>query len=135
VPNPAWAAADAQVRQAWAQLERLQAEYGLEALTNLEEMRRTMRGFKIAQGKLGQQIGRAWQKLSALEAKRDKVPRRIPVQLLAPAGVVVKLAPERKHLTNLIKMVAYQAESALVQAVAPHYRRVQEEGRTPELLT
>jgi transposase len=130
VPNPAWAAADAQVRQAWAQLERLQAEYGLEALTNPEQVRRTMRGFKIAQGKLGQQIDHAWQKLTDLKAKRDKVPRRVPVQLLAPAGAVVKLAPERKHLTNLIKMVAYQAESALVQTVAPYYRRVQDEGRT-----
>jgi hypothetical protein len=130
VPNPAWAAADAQVRQAWAQLERLQAEYGLEAMTNPEQMRRTMRGFKIAQSKLGLQIDQAWQKLTALKAKRDKVPRRMPVQLLAPEAAVVKLAPERKHLTNLIKMVAYQAESALVQTVAPHYRRVQDEGRT-----
>ena len=34
---------------------------------------------------------------------------------------VVKLAPERKHLTNLIKMVAYQAESDLLRLVAPHY--------------
>ena len=49
---------------------------------------------------------------------------------MAPAVAVVKRAPERKHLAHLIKMVAYQAESALVQAVAPHYRRVQEEGRT-----
>jgi hypothetical protein len=54
VPNPAWAAADAQVRQAWADLERLQAQYGLEALTNVEHLHRTMRGFKVAQGKLGQ---------------------------------------------------------------------------------
>src|SRR5207247_4563185 len=37
VPNPAWAAVDAQWRQAYAHLDRLQAEYGLEALTNLEE--------------------------------------------------------------------------------------------------
>src|SRR5438552_2498198 len=36
VPNPAWAAVDAQLRQAHAQLDQLQAEYGLEALTNLE---------------------------------------------------------------------------------------------------
>ena len=43
---------------------------------------------------------------------------------------VVKLAPEIKHLTNLLKMVAYQAESDLVRAVAPHYRRVEDEGRT-----
>ena len=56
VPNPAWAALDAQLRQAQAQLDRLQAEYGLEALTNLEHQRRTMRGFKTAQGKLGQKI-------------------------------------------------------------------------------
>ena len=37
VPNPAWAAVDAQLRQAQAHLDRLQAEYGLEALTNLEQ--------------------------------------------------------------------------------------------------
>jgi hypothetical protein len=43
---------------------------------------------------------------------------------------VVKLAPERKHLTNLVKMVAYQAESDLLRLVAPHYRRADEEGRT-----
>jgi hypothetical protein len=43
---------------------------------------------------------------------------------------VVKLAPERKHLTNLIKMLAYQAESDLLRLVAPHYRRTGDEGRT-----
>ena len=36
----------------------------------------------------------------------------------------------RKHLTNLLKMVAYQAESDLLRLVAPHYRRAGEEGRT-----
>ena len=36
VPNPAWAAVDAQLRQAVAQVERQQAEYRLEAVTNLE---------------------------------------------------------------------------------------------------
>jgi hypothetical protein len=130
VPNPAWAAVDAQLRQARALVDCLQAQYGVEALTNLERQRPTMRGFKIAQGKLGQQIRRALQKVADLEAKRAKVPRRVPVQMLTPAEPVVKLSPERKHLTNLIKMVAYQAESALVQAVAPHYRRVEDEGRT-----
>jgi len=43
---------------------------------------------------------------------------------------VVKLAPERKLLTNLLKMVAYQAESDLVHRVAPHYKRTADEGRT-----
>ena len=46
------------------------------------------------------------------------------------AEPVVKLAPERKHLTNVLKMVAYQAESALFRAVRGHYRRAEDEGRT-----
>jgi hypothetical protein len=129
VPNPAWAALDAQLRQALAQVDRLQAEYGLEALTNLEQRRPSMRGFKIAQGKLGQQIWRALQRAEVLQAQRAKVPRRVPVQTVTTEPVV-KLAPERKHLTNLLKMVAYQAESDLLQAVAPYYRRVRDEGRT-----
>ncbi len=129
VPNPAWAALDAQLRQAHAQLDRLQAEYGLEALTNLEDQRRTMRGFKTAQGKLGQKIWSAWQRVLQLEKRRGAVPRRVPIQALTEEPVV-KLAPERKHLTNLIKMVAYQAESDLLRLVAPHYRRAGQEGRT-----
>lgn len=129
VPNPAWAALDAQLRQAHAHLDRLQAEYGLEALTNLEQQRRTMRGFKTAQGKLGQKIWSAWERVLKLEKHRAAVPRRVPVQAVTEEPVV-KLAPERKHLTNLIKMVAYQAESDLLRLVTPHYRRADQEGRT-----
>ena len=129
VPNPAWAAADAKLRQAQAHVDRLQAEYGLEALTSLERQRRTMRGFKIAKGKLGLKIWNALQGVMQLEARRDKLPRRVPVQAVTDKPVV-KLAPERKHLTNLIKMVAYQAESDLFRMLAPHYRRVNDEGRT-----
>src|SRR5258708_23407504 len=88
-----------------------------------------MRGFKIAQGKLGRQIWDAWHRVEQLEARRNKVPRRVPVQSIS-SELVVKLAPEIKHLTNLIKMVAYQAESELLRTVAPHYRRAADEGRT-----
>ena len=129
VPNPAWARVDAQWRQAHAHFDRLQSEYGLEAWTNLEQQRRTMRGFKIAHSKLEQQLCEACERMTRLEARRAKIPRRVPVQSLS-SEPVVKLAPEIKHLTNVVKMVAYQAESDLVRLVAPHYRRVQDEGRT-----
>jgi len=96
---------------------------------NLESQRRTMRGFKITQGQLGRKIGEVGQRVLQLHDRRDKVPRRVPVQSLS-AEPVGKLAPETKHLTNLVKMVAYQAETYLVRAVAPRYRRVEDEGRT-----
>lgn len=129
VPNPVWKALDAQLRQAWARVDRLQSEYGLEALSNLECKHRTMRGFKVAYGKLGKKIWTAWQRILQLEKRRAAVPRRVPVRD-AIDQPVVKLAPERKHLTNLIKMVAYQAESDLLRLVEPHYRRADDEGRT-----
>ena len=43
---------------------------------------------------------------------------------------MIKLAAERKHLTNLLKMIAYQAESDLPRALVPHYKRIDDEGRT-----
>jgi transposase len=129
VPNPARAALDVQLRQAWARVDRLQSEYGLEALNHLEQKHRTMRGFKVAYGKLGESTWAAWQQVLQLEKRRAAVPRRVPVQE-ATDQPIVKLAPERKHLTNLIKMVAYQAEGDLLRLVAPHYRRADDEGRT-----
>ncbi len=49
---------------------------------------------------------------------------------IATGKDVVKLEPERKLLTNLVKMVAYQAESDLVHLVSPYYKRATDEGRT-----
>ncbi len=128
VPNPVWARLDALLHQARAQFDRLQAQYGLEAFANVERQRRTMRGFRTAHSTLAREIGEAWQPILQLEARRAKVPRRVPVQSLT-AQPVVKLAPEIKHLTNLIKMVAYQAESQLLDAIAPYYARAADEGR------
>jgi hypothetical protein len=88
-----------------------------------------MRGFKTAHGKLGQQIWNAWQRIEQLEKHRAGTPRRVPIQTVMEEPVV-KLAPERKHLTNLIKMLAYQAESDLLRLVTPYYRRAGQEGRT-----
>jgi transposase len=129
VPNPRWNALDAELRAARAHVARLAALYGFEALGNKESLRRTMRGFKIAHASQNREIVAALERLAALDAKRSAVPRRVPVQNVVE-GQVIKLAVERKHLTNLLKMVAYQAESDLVRVVTPHYKRADDEGRT-----
>jgi transposase len=129
VPNPRRRALDAQLRHARAELARLATEYGAEAFTNPEHVRPTMRGFKIAHGQLAHAIRAALQRVAKLEASRAALPHRIAVGEVVQ-GEVVRLDPERKLLTNLIKMVAYQAESDLVRLLAPHYKRVEDEGRT-----
>ena len=129
VPNPARKALEAKVRAARAELTRLQAEYGQVAFAELEGKRPTLRGLKHAQATLAHSVRSAFKRVTDLVARYTRVPKRVPVQE-AIRKPVVRLAPERQHLTNILKMVAYQAESDLVQMVAPHYHRTQHEGRT-----
>jgi DNA-binding CsgD family transcriptional regulator len=129
VPNPRRRELTAKLEHARAELARLTAEYGAAALLNPEQARPTMRGFKIAHGKLAAHLRQAVERIAALERARAAAPARVPVQAVVKTDVV-KLAPERKLLTNLLKMVAYQAESDLVHRVAPHYKRTMDEGRT-----
>jgi transposase len=129
VPNPQRKANLAELRDARAELTRLQAEYGRAVADNPERLRPTVRGFKIAHGKLGHALRIAMDKVAKLEARRAAMPSRVPVGELV-AGTVVKLAAERKLLTNLLKMVAYQAETDLARQISPHYRRAEQEGRT-----
>jgi transposase len=129
VPNPARKAIDGKLAEARAELNKLRTKYGLAAFANPESLRKTMRGFKTAHVQLGNGIWAAMKRVTALEAKRARMPLRVPVQQVVD-GKVVKLATERKHLTNIFKMVAYQAESDLLRLVVPHYKRADQEGRT-----
>jgi transposase len=129
IPNPERRALDKQVRAARAELAKIEREYGAAAADNTEQCRPTMRGFKIAYGKLGKQLRVARERLARLIDKRRDVPPRVEIRDLSERAVV-KLATERKHLTDIIKMVAYQAESDLLALLQPHYARADQEGRT-----
>ncbi len=129
IPNPERRALDKEVRAARADLAKLEREYGAAAADNAEQRRPTMRGFKIAQGTLGKRLRAARARVARLFDKRRDVAKRVEVRDLSERAVV-KLATERKHLTDIIKMVAYQAESDLVTLLRPHYARVDQEGRT-----
>jgi transposase len=129
VPNPVRVALDHKLRQARLELQRFASAYGLDALANIEAKRRTMRGFKIASSATGRAIAAAERRVAVLERRRARLPARVPVADVVD-GQVVRLSTERKHLTNCLKMVAYQAESELVRLVAAHYRRTEDEGRT-----
>jgi transposase len=129
VPNPKRIEITTKLQQARAEFERLTAEYGSEAFMNAEQNKPTSRRLKTAQKQLAKQMREAFDRITELERKRKKVPGRIPVSIAVEKDIV-KLDPERKLLTNLVKMVAYQAESDLVHLVSPYYKRVTDEGRT-----
>ena len=129
LPNPERRALDKDIRKARLEVTKLEQAYGAAAIDNPEVQRPTMRGFKSAHGKLGKELRAARDNLAALVSRRRSLPERIEVRDLSD-GALVKLATERKHITNLIKMVAFQAESDLLTSLRPYYARSEDEGRT-----
>lgn len=128
VPNPERRALDKQIRTARAELDEIERRYGA-AVADTDQHRPTMRSFQIAYDKLGKQLCAARKRLSKLKDRRRKLAARVEIRDLSEQAVV-KLATERKHLTDLIKMLAYQAESDLLNFLRPHYPRAEQEGRT-----
>jgi hypothetical protein len=129
IPNPERKALDNEIQAARAEVAKLERELGAAAAANAEQRRPTMRGFKIAHSKLGKQLRNVRAQLSRLLNQRRDAPKRVEVREVNDRALV-KLATERKHLTDIVKMLAYQAESDLVALLRPHYARVDQEGRT-----
>ena len=129
VPNPALRKLDDRLREASEKLREMQQKYGAAALENPEKRCPTMRGFKITHAALGRAIRVLEQRVQFLREKKKSLPSHVPVSQARP-GEIVKLSTERKHLSDIIKMVAYQAESDLLALLRPNYARADDEGRT-----
>jgi len=130
IPNPKWAAADDKLREARAEITKLQrAAFVGDTLDALDGSAPRQREAVAKLPSRHRAVWVAMQRALILSKRRDRIPRRVPVGKTTDEPII-KLATHRKHLSNLLKMVAYQAESALTNAVTPHYSRADEEGRT-----
>jgi len=122
--NPQWLRLTRRLKEARAEVKRLQSELGKEAEANHEATRRTMRGFKIVHAGLREQLQKAEAKVERLLKQRKKIPPRVP------ASDRKMLKTEKKLIADTIKMAAYQVETQLLGMLQSYYARADEEGRT-----
>jgi len=130
VPNPARKAVDEELRKARARWNQLKQTYGDASLDYIEGRTPTMREFQTADQKIYREIQEAAERVAELAAQQKSLPLRVPLAEARPDQDLVKLSTERRHLTNVLKLVAYQIESDLVNLIHPHYARAEDEGRT-----
>jgi len=130
VPNPARKAVDKELRKARAHLSKIKETYGAVLIDYFEGRTPTMRAFTAAEKKIHQEIQEATDRITGLVAQQKSLPARVALAQAQPNQKLVKLSTERKHLTNVLKLVAYQIESDLVNLIRPHYARADDEGRT-----
>lgn len=129
IPNPERKELAKELRASRAALQELEQAYGQQARANPEAQRPTMRGFKIAQAKLSRQLREAEAKCEQLQARFAQLPKRVPLKAVLDEAEIVRLAPEAKHLTDTIKMLAFRAETALVRCLTLNGVRTEDDGR------
>jgi hypothetical protein len=130
VPNPSRKAVEKEIHTARVHLKKLRQSYGATAIDYVQGRTRTVVRFEIAEEIIRKKIGKTTDRIKKLKVRCESLPARVPLADARKGQEAVKLSTERKHLTNVLKMVAYQIESDLVELIRPEYKRVEDEGRT-----
>jgi len=130
VPNPKRKEINGERNKIKTEMKELKCDYGLKALRNEEARRRTMRGFKIANSDIGRKIELLQKRERELKVLYGGTPAKVTLKAALNKETIFRLKREKKHLTDLIKMVAYQAETDLLGLIRSDYARADDEGRT-----
>jgi hypothetical protein len=124
VPNPKRKALQKQVRALVQQIQTLQAQLGGALDHNDERRRRTVRGLKIAHGRLRRQIAQQRQVLARLENRLRHTPGRISAAQVERTRALLR--EDRRLIVNALKIAAANAERMLALRFDQSYQRPQD---------
>jgi hypothetical protein len=116
VVNPAYRMLDGQVRKKLALLNRKIVEFGAINLDDDIEPEK-VEAFAQRKSDLIEAIAQLQQEIDELKLKRRATKRHITYNELPEDARFVRLSTQSKHLIDTIKMIAYRAETAMVQTV------------------
>jgi hypothetical protein len=130
VANPERKKLAAKMNKTREHLEDLTRQYGERALDNQESRRPTMRGFKIANIDLTQELCRATEELARLKQRYDSIPVTVPIRETLKGNTLQQVRVETRRLIHCFRIAAFRAESALRELLRPNYPRWRQDGRT-----
>jgi len=116
VVNPAYRRIDGQVRSVAGKLGRLLAQFGAMNLEQPIEPEH-VEPFLQRKAALQEEIDALQAELKAHKASRKATPRHITVAELSEEDRFRQLRTQSKHLIDMIKMVAYRAETAMANSL------------------
>ena len=122
VVNPEYRRLDGQVRSKRGQLTRKQAAFAAMGLTGEIEPKKVA-AFEHKKAELQEQIETLTNELDELKAQRHALKHHITIAELPEQERFKRLSTQSKQLIDTIKMVAYRAETAMVQIAREKMRR------------
>ena len=128
VPNPQCKAIEKELAPWRRQLIRLQQVYSRVSLGKPGRSGKGSRDSANTPEALRERMEELEARIEQRQTHLKSLPSKVPVGEGQDPAQIVRLAPERKLLTDLVKMVAYRAESAMLPGVGL-LKREAEEGR------
>ncbi len=122
VVNPAYRRLDGQVRSKRGHLTRKLAAFSAMGLKGEIEPKKVA-AFEQKKAELQEQIENLNKELEELKAQRKAVEHHITIAELPEEERFKQLSTQSKHLIDTIKMVAYRAETAMVQIACEKMHR------------
>ena len=122
VVNPAWRQLDQQIRRKNGQLQRQHAlfgQLGLQAPLSESEVTR----YEQNKGQMQEGIDGLSKEIAALKQQRQETPHHLAVKNLPEQERFSRLATERKHFVDTLKMISYRAETAMVSVLRDRLAR------------
>ena len=125
VPHPERKRLEQEIRTAQTSLGRLTGRRG--HLLPGKTLR--VNGRMLNEDELDEILRKREVDMQPLQARRDALPKEIPLDQVLDAKDIVQLERERKLLTDAVKMIAYRAESYMARWVEPFFARYDDEAR------
>jgi len=116
VINPHWRKLDIEVRKRAGKLGRKKRELGGLVLKEQPTVREIEQHIESATA-LGEQIEQEEQELDQFKLERKQATKHIQIKDLPPEDRFQKLAHRSKHFIDILKIIAYRAETALADII------------------
>lgn len=129
VTNPAYSKISQTLKKEKEKLQRLKAELLKDIDLANEASLDAIKHHLQQQQKLTLAITEKENTIEAIKAKRSQIPNKITLAQMPEDNRYNKLKTESRKVTNIIKMIAYRAETATANLIAPFYKRENEERR------
>lgn len=125
--NPAWRKLDGQIRSQRGFLAREQARFGALSLPHGATSEHA-KAYEQTKGQLLQSLQKRQAELDKLKANRKETPKHVLLKDLPQEDRFSQLSAAKKHFVDTIKLIAYRAETALLQIVREKLSR-EDDGR------
>lgn len=130
VVNPQYRKASQQLKKEREKKARLQAKLFAVIEQYLDQDLESITQSLAEQAKINEKLQQHEQQINQLTQQRTQFPARIALKDMPEEKRYNRLKKESKLLINIIKMIAYRAETALLNLIKPYYANNEKDGRT-----